>query len=181
MFNRNIIMTKLKNKIRSIPHFPVENVTFRDITTLMQDAEAFQEACNNFYEHYKDKKIDKIIGIDARGFVFGAVLAYMLKVGFVPVRKKGKLPYKTISEKYELEYGTAEIEIHEDAILKGERIVIIDDLIATGGTVCAAIKLVERLNGEVVECGFLVELPDLKGRDLLKGKKIFTMVEFKGE
>jgi len=174
-------MNKLKNKIRSIPHFPIENVTFRDITTLMQDAEAFQEVCNNFYNHYKNKKIDKIIGIDARGFVFGAVLAYKLKVGFVPIRKKGKLPYKTISEKYELEYGIAEIEIHEDAILKGERVVIIDDLIATGGTISAAIKLVERLNGEVVECGFLVELRDLNGRNLLKGNKVYAMIEFEGE
>lgn len=174
-------MKDLKEKIRSIPNFPKENIIFRDITTLMQDAEAFQEVCNNFYLRYNNKKIDKIIGIDARGFVFGAVLAYKLNVGFVPVRKKGKLPYKTISEKYELEYGTAEIEIHEDAIKKGERVVIIDDLIATGGTVSAAIKLVEKLGGEVVECAFLVELSDLKGREKLKNRKIFTMIEFEGE
>jgi adenine phosphoribosyltransferase len=174
-------MKTLKDKIRSIPHFPNEKVTFRDITTLMQDAEAFQEVCNRFYKHYKNQKIDKIIGIEARGFVFGAVLAYLLKIGFVPVRKKGKLPYKTISEKYELEYGTAEVEIHEDAIKKGERVVIIDDLIATGGTVSAAIKLVERLGGEIIECAFLVELPHLKGRDMIKDKKIFTMIEFKGD
>jgi adenine phosphoribosyltransferase len=174
-------MKDIKCKIRSIPHFPIENVTFRDITTLMQDAEAFHEACERFYEHFKDLKIDKVIGIDARGFVFGSVLAYKLNVGFVPVRKKGKLPYKTISEKFSLEYGTGEMEIHSDAINKGERVVIIDDLIATGGTVSAAIKLVERLGGVIVECAFLVELPDLKGREKLKDRKIYTMVEFEGE
>lgn len=122
-----------------------------------------------------------MVGIDARGFVFGAALAYLLKVGFVPVRKKGKLPFKSISEKYSLEYGTAEVELHEDAISKGERVVIIDDLIATGGTVSAAIKLVEKLGGEVVECAFVVELPELKGRELIKDKKIFALVEFEGE
>jgi adenine phosphoribosyltransferase len=174
-------MDKLKNAIRSIPNFPIDNVTFRDITTLLKDADTFQKACNSFYEHYKNQKIDKVIGIEARGFVFGAVLAYKLGVGFVPIRKKGKLPYRTISEKYDLEYGKAEIEIHKDAIIKGERVVIIDDLIATGGTVAAAIKLVEKLEGEVVECAFLVELVDLKGRDFLKNKKIFSLVEFEGE
>jgi len=156
-------------------------VTFRDITTLMQDADGFSEACDRFYEQYKNKNIDKVVGIEARGFVFGAVLAYRLKVGFVPVRKKGKLPYKTISEKYCLEYGTAEIEIHEDAIVKGEKVVIIDDLIATGGTVEAAIKLVERLGGDIVECGFVIELPFLKGRELLKNRKVFSMISFEGE
>jgi adenine phosphoribosyltransferase len=174
-------MDKLKDIIRSIPDFPVKNVTFRDISTLLQDGEAFKEACDRFYEHYKNRKIDKIAGIEARGFIFGAVLAYHLKVGFIPVRKKGKLPYKTISEKYSLEYGTAELEIHEDAITKGEKVVIIDDLIATGGTVEAAIRLVERLGGEVEECGFIIELPFLKGRDLLKNRKIFSMISFEGE
>lgn len=171
----------LKNKIRSIPDFPVQNVIFRDITTLMQDAGCFQESCNLFYERYKHQAIDKVVGIDARGFVFGAVLAYKLNVGFVPVRKKGKLPYKTISEKYDLEYGSSEIEIHEDAINKGERIVVIDDLIATGGTVAAAVKLIEKLGGNIVECAFLVELPDLKGRELIKGYKIFSTIQFSGE
>jgi adenine phosphoribosyltransferase len=174
-------MNKLKSSIRSIPHFPIESVTFRDITTLLKDPNSFKEACKCFYERYKEEKISKVIGIEARGFIFGAVLAYMLGVGFVPIRKKGKLPYNTISEKYNLEYGTAEIEIHEDAINKGERVVIIDDLIATGGTVSAAIKLVEKLKGEVIECAFLVELPDLKGREALKGKKVFSLVKFDGE
>jgi adenine phosphoribosyltransferase len=147
----------------------------------MQDPEAFQEACNRLYERYKDQKIDKVAGIDARGFVFGAVLAYRLNVGFIPIRKKGKLPYKTISEKYDLEYGSAEIEVHDDAVSKGERVVVVDDLIATGGTIAAACKLIERLGGVVVECAFIVELPDLKGREKIKGKKIFTMVEFEGD
>jgi len=174
-------MDKLKSIIRSIPNFPIDNVTFRDITTLLKDADTFKKACNSFYEHYKNQKIDKVIGIEARGFIFGAVLAYKLGVGFVPIRKKGKLPYKTISEKYDLEYGKEEIEIHRDAIIKGERVVIMDDLIATGGTVAAAIKLVEKLEGEVVECAFLVELVNLKGRDFLKKRKIFSLVEFEGE
>lgn len=174
-------MKNLKDSIRTIPDFPVKGIMFRDITTLMQDPEALQLACNLFYERYKSLNIDKVVGIDARGFVFGAALAYLLKVGFVPVRKKGKLPFKSISEKYSLEYGTAEVELHEDAISKGERVVIIDDLIATGGTVSAAIKLVEKLGGEVVECAFVVELPELKGRELIKDKKIFALVEFEGE
>ncbi len=174
-------MNYLKEKIRSIPDFPVKDITFRDITTLMQDADAFQQACNYFYERYKGQKIDKVIGIDARGFVFGSVLAYQLKVGFVPVRKAGKLPYDTINEEYELEYGKAVIEIHKDAVNKGEKVLIIDDLIATGGTVAAAVNLVERLGGEVVECAFLVELPGLNGRKKLKGRKVFAMIEFEGE
>lgn len=174
-------MIDLKNAIRSIPDFPIKGIIFRDITTLMQNPEALREACNQFYNRYKNEKIDKVVGIDARGFVFGAVLAYLLDVGFIPVRKKGKLPFEAISEKYSLEYGTAEVEIHKDAIAKGERVVIIDDLIATGGTVAAAIKLVEALGGEIVECAFVVELPDLKGRQKIKDKKIFTLVEFEGE
>ncbi len=171
----------LKDQIRSIPDFPVENIIFRDVTTLMKDPKAFKKACDTFYEHYKGQKIDKVVGIEARGFVFGSVLAYLLNVGFIPVRKKGKLPFKNISQKFQLEYGTAEIEIHEDAIREGDKVVIIDDLIATGGTIAAAIELVEKLQGEVVECAFLVELPDLKGRDVLKGKNVFSMIEFEGE
>lgn len=174
-------MVDLKNAIRSIPNFPIEHIVFRDITTLMQDPEAFREANNQFYNHFKDQKIDKIVGIDARGFVFGAVLADKLGVGFIPVRKRGKLPFKTICEKYTLEYGFAEVEIHADAIAKGERVVVVDDLIATGGTVAAAISLVEKLGGTVVECAFVVELPDLKGREMIKNHKVFSLVEFEGE
>ncbi len=171
----------LKKTIRTVPNWPIEGVMFRDITTLMQNPDAFSEACDRFYDRYKDEKIDKIVGIDARGFIFGSVLAYKLGVGFVPVRKQGKLPYKSINEEYSLEYGTATIEVHEDAISKGEKVVIVDDLIATGGTIAATINLVEKLGGEVLECAFIVELPDLKGRELIKDKKIFTLVEFEGD
>jgi adenine phosphoribosyltransferase len=167
--------------IRSIPDWPIKGVIFRDITTLMQDPAAYKKACDAFYDRYKDKKIDKVVGIDARGFVFGAVLAYQLGVGFVPVRKKGKLPHKTITETYTLEYGTDIVEMHEDAIQKGERVVIVDDLIATGGTIEAAVKLVGKLGAEIVECAFIVELPDLKGREKIKDQPIFTLCEFEGD
>lgn len=169
------------DKIRSIPDWPIKGVIFRDLTTLMQEPEAYTCACDAFYTRYKDMKIDKVVGIDARGFVFGGVLAYQLKVGFVPVRKKGKLPHTTITEAYSLEYGTDTIEMHEDAITPGERVVIIDDLIATGGTIEAAVKLVKRLGGDIVECAFIVELPDLQGRERIKDQKIFTLCEFEGD
>ena len=171
----------IKEKIRTVPHWPIQGVMFRDITTLLQDADGFRAACDQFYERYKDMDIDKIVGIDARGFIFGAVLAYQMNIGFVPVRKKGKLPPTTISQEYTLEYGTNVVEMSDTGIQKGERVLIVDDLIATGGTVSAAVKLVETLGGEIVECAFLIELPDLKGRDQLKGHKIFCMTEFEGE
>lgn len=171
----------LKSKIRSIPNWPIEGVIFRDLTTLMQDPEAYKEACDIFFDRYKNMNIDKIVGIDARGFVFGAVLAYHLNIGFVPVRKKGKLPYNTISATYTLEYGEDIVEMHEDAISKGEKVVIIDDLIATGGTIEAAVKLVKNLGGDIVECAFVVELPDLKGREKIQDEKIFAICEFEGE
>jgi len=154
---------------------------FRDITTILTDTRAFQETCDIFYDRYVNDNIDKIVGIDARGFLFGAVLAYKMGIGFVPVRKKGKLPYKTIEESYSLEYGEATIAIHEDAILKGERVVILDDLIATGGTAGAAAGLVEKLGGEIVECAFVIELPDLKGREKLGNHNIFAILEFEGD
>lgn len=154
---------------------------FRDITTLLQDKEAFKFAMDKFYERYKDMQIDVVVGIESRGFIFGAVLAYLLEVSFVPVRKEGKLPHKTMKQEYSLEYGNAVVEIHEDAIQKGQRVLIADDLIATGGTVLATIKLVELLGGEVVECAFLVELIDLKGREKLKDFKMFSLIEFKGK
>jgi adenine phosphoribosyltransferase len=174
-------MMNLKDKIRSIPGWPIESVTFRDITTLMQDPEAYKEVNNIFYNRYKDMDIEKVVGIDARGFVFGAVLAFQLNVGFIPVRKKGKLPHETISASYTLEYGENEVEMHKDSITKGEKVVIVDDLIATGGTIAAATKLVEQLGGDIVECAFIVELPDLKGREKIKNQKIFTITEFEGE
>ncbi len=171
----------IKETIRSIPGWPIEEVTFRDITTLMQDPAAYKETCDIFFNRYKDMGIDKVVGIDARGFVFGAVLAYHLNVGFVPVRKKGKLPYNTISASYTLEYGENVVEMHEDSIDEGEKIVIVDDLIATGGTIEAAVKLVKKLGGKIVECAFIVELPDLKGRDKIKDEKIFAICEFEGD
>jgi adenine phosphoribosyltransferase len=171
----------LKDKIRTIPNWPIQGVMFRDITTMLQDPDAFKAACDAFYDRYKEMKIDKIAGIDARGFIFGAVLAYRLHVGFVPIRKKGKLPYKTVRTAYSLEYGENVVEIHEDAIQKGERVLIVDDLIATGGTVCAATRLVEQLGGQVVECAFVVELPDLKGRERIKDYKIYCLTEFEGQ
>lgn len=171
----------IKSKVRSIPDWPIKGVIFRDITTLLQDPVAHREICGIFYNRYVNQHIDKIVGIDARGFLFGSVLAYKLDVGFVPIRKNGKLPYKTIRESYTLEYGEETIEIHEDAIAKGERVVIVDDLMATGGTIKAAANLVEKLGGEIVECAFVVELPDLKGRAKLGNRRVFSIIEFEGE
>ena len=171
----------IKSKVRSIPDWPIKGVIFRDITTLLQDPQAHRDISAIFYQRYVDQHIDKIVGIDARGFLFGAVLAYKLDIGFIPIRKKGKLPYKTISESYTLEYGEETIEIHEDAFTRGERVIIIDDLLATGGTISAAVNLVEKLGGEIIECAFVVELPDLKGRVKVGERNIFSIVEFEGE
>jgi adenine phosphoribosyltransferase len=171
----------LKATIRSITDWPIKGVIFRDLSNLMQDPDAFRESCDVLYERYKDQSIDKIVGIDARGFVFGAVLAYKLGIGFVPVRKKGKLPYKTIEETYSLEYGEDTLEIHEDALDKGDKVIVVDDLIATGGTVGATVSLVEKLGAQILECAFIVELPDLKGRDKIKNCKVFSITEFEGE
>ncbi|MBS3098046.1 adenine phosphoribosyltransferase [Candidatus Woesearchaeota archaeon] len=171
----------LKSKIRTVPHWPIKGVMFRDITTLLQDPEAFKQACDELYNRYKNEKIDVVVGIESRGFIFGAVLAYRLGCSFVPIRKRGKLPHKTVSHTYQKEYGPDTIEMHEDSIKKGDRVLVIDDLIATGGTVAAATKLVETLGGIIHELAFIIELPELKGREKLKGYKIFTMVEFEGE
>ncbi len=171
----------IKAKVRSIPDWPIKGVIFRDITTLLEDPKVFKAICSIFYDRYANEKIDKIVGIDARGFIFGAVLAYELDIGFVPIRKKGKLPYKTISKSYTLEYGEETIEIHEDAIGRGDRVVIIDDLMATGGTIAASAALVEKLGGEIFECGFVIELPDLKGREKMGDRNCFAIIEFEGE
>ncbi len=171
----------LKSKIRTIPNWPVEGVMFRDITTLLQDGGAFRQACDELYERYKDEKVDVVVGLDARGFIFGAVLAYKLGTGFVPIRKKGKLPAETTSYTYQKEYGPDTMEIHTDAIKKGDRVLVVDDLLATGGTCSAATALVEKLGGEIIECAFVIDLPDLKGKEKLKSYKIFTMMEFEGD
>ncbi|MGD9369331.1 MAG: adenine phosphoribosyltransferase [Desulfobacteraceae bacterium] len=171
----------LKEKIRAVPHWPIDPVTFRDITTLLQDPEAFKWSCDMFYNRYKEMEIEKVVGIDARGFLFGAVLAYKLDVGFTPVRKKGKLPPPVISQEYTLEYGNNVVEMSRDGVRDGERVVIVDDLIATGGTAAAAVNLVEKMGGDIVECAFVIDLPDLKGKEKLNGHNVFSLVEFEGE
>ncbi len=171
----------IKSKIRTVPHWPKQGIMFRDITTLLKDAQGFKETIDLLYERYKDKKIDKVVGIESRGFIFGAPVAYLLHAGFVPVRKPGKLPAECESEEYTLEYGKDKIEIHKDAISKGDRVLIVDDLIATAGTASAARNLVKKLGGKIIECAFIVELVDLKGRDKLKGENVYSVVEFEGE
>lgn len=171
-------MKKLKSKIRDIPDFPVKGVLFRDITTLLKDIDAFNESIERMAKIIKEKKVDKIIGIEARGFIFAAPIAYKLKVPLNLIRKPGKLPAKTLSESYKLEYGENTIEIHKDAISKGDKVVICDDLLATGGTAKASAKLVERLRGEVVSLLFLVELTDLKGRDKLKDYAVDSILKY---
>jgi len=156
---------------------------FRDITTLLQDAQGFAMVINSLAEQYKNQKIDKIAGIEARGFIIGAALAYKLGVGFVPIRKAGKLPADTISQSYELEYGTDQLEIHTDAINAGEQVLLVDDLIATGGTAEAAIALIQQLGGVVMACAFVIDLPDLGGsmRLAAKGLSAFSLCQFDGE
>jgi len=167
--------------VRTVPDWPIKGVMFRDITTVLQDPDAFRHVVDRFYDRYKGSGLTKVVAIDARGFLFGSVLAYKLGVGLIPVRKKGKLPYQTIRAEYSLEYGSDVVEMHEDAIVAGDHVLIVDDLIATGGTISAAIKLVEQLGGRVAECAFLIELPELRGRDKIKGYPIYTMLEFNGE
>ena len=173
----------LKNVIRTIPDYPKPGIMFRDITTLLTDARGFRRAVDELVQPLAGAKIDKVAGIEARGFILGGAIAHQLSVGFVPIRKKGKLPYKTISEEYQLEYGVDEVEIHVDAVEQGERILLVDDLIATGGTAIAAIKLLERAGAEVALCSFVVDLPDLGGAEKLRalGKEVVVLVEFEGE
>lgn len=174
-------MHQVEKYIRSIPDFPEPGIIFRDITTVTQDPEGLQMAIGEMEEKIKDLDFDVIVGLEARGFMFGTPIAYDMKKSFVPVRKKGKLPWKTITESYELEYGSAEIEIHTDAIKQGQKVVIVDDLIATGGTVAATIKLIERLGGEVAGCVFLTELAGLKGREKLAGYRVESVVVYEGK
>ena len=173
----------IKSKIRTIKNYPIDGVMFRDITTLFKDPDGLREAINIFVERYKDMKIDKIAAIESRGFLIGAPLAYLLNVGLVLIRKPGKLPAETIKQDYKLEYGSDQIEIHIDAIKKGERVLIVDDLIATGGTVEAAVKLVQKMKGEVLECCFIIDLPDIGGSRKLEsmGQNVFSLCEFEGD
>lgn len=174
-------MEKLKSKIRTIPDFPKRGVLFRDVTTLMKDARAWRDALDLLVQRYVDHDIDLVAGIESRGFILGGAMAYQLGAGFVPIRKKGKLPSKTESVTYSLEYGTDTIEVHADAIQPGSRVLLVDDLIATGGTATAACELITKLGGEVVECAFLVELPDLHGRERLGDRTVFSLITFDGE
>lgn len=168
----------LKDFVASIPDFPTEGVLFRDITPLMADGPAFKEACDALIQYARDIRTDVVAGPESRGFIFGCPVAYELKIGFVPVRKPNKLPRKTISYKYQLEYGENELHIHEDAIRPGQRVLIIDDLLATGGTVEATIKLVEQLGGIVAGCAFLIELEGLGGREKLQGYDVKTLMKY---
>ena len=169
---------RLKAKIRDVPDFPKQGIIFKDITPVLSDPKLFKGVIDLFVKRLKGKRIAKIAAIDARGFLFGGAMAEKLGAGLVPIRKKGKLPYKTFEKTYELEYGTATISIHQDAFKKGERVVLIDDLLATGGTAAAAAKLIEKAGGQLVEIDFLVELGFLKGRGKLKGYKIFVPVKY---
>ena len=169
---------ELKKTLRTVPDFPKEGINFIDITTLIADSSAFKEAVDVLARRYRGKGIDKVIGIESRGFIFGAAVAYLIGAGFVPVRKPGKLPAETISIEYELEYGTDKLEIHKDAIEPGEKVVIVDDLLATGGTAAAVAEMVGKLGGELVELGFVVELTFLDPRKKLEGLPVFTMIEY---
>lgn len=174
-------MKELKDYVRTIPNFPEEGVMFRDVTTVLQDPEGLQLAINKMQEKLKDVEFDVVVGAESRGFLFGMPIAYNMKKAFVPVRKKGKLPAETISESYNLEYGQATLEIHKDAIKPGQKVVIIDDLIATGGTLEAIIKLVERLGGEVIRICCLIDLPELGGKEKIKNYQVDTVIAFAGK
>lgn len=168
----------LKSKIREVENFPIEGVSFKDISTLTRDKDAFKQAVDSMIEDLKDKNVEYIVGPEARGFLFGAAVAYGLGVGFVPIRKPGKLPGEITSFKYDLEYGSNTLEIHTGSFKKGDRIAIVDDLLATAGTVSAAIKLIESLGGEVVALEFVIELSFLKGRDKLDGYHVNSLVDY---
>ncbi|MBI4293403.1 MAG: adenine phosphoribosyltransferase [Betaproteobacteria bacterium] len=173
----------IKSLIRTIPHYPKHGIMFRDITTLLKDPVGFRVTINELVQRYAGMEIDKVAGIESRGFIIGAALAYQLGVGFVPIRKKGKLPAETIGHDYELEYGADRIEMHVDAIAKGERVLLVDDLIATGGTAEAAVKLIEKIGGKVTECCFVIDLPDIGGHKRLEKlkQKVFALCAFEGE
>ena len=180
-FSREEELRKLKEKIRTIPNFPKQGIMFRDITTLLKDREGLQKLIDMFYERYKDMQIDAIAGIESRGFALAGMLAGKLGTGLILIRKPGKLPAETISEEYNLEYGVDSVEIHKDAIIPEQKILLIDDLIATGGTAEASCKLIEKLQGKVVECAFAIELPDLKGKEKLSRYPVFSLIKFEGE
>lgn len=172
----------IKSRIRTIPHYPKEGVMFRDITTLLKDPVSLRITIDELCNRYTGQRIDKVVAMEARGFVFGAPVAYTLGAGFIPLRKKGKLPAPTEAADYALEYGTDTVEIHTDAISPGDHVLLVDDLIATGGTADAALRLIRKMGGKVLECAFVIDLPDLGGRKRLEqqGYVVHTLVEFKG-
>lgn len=169
---------RLKKTIRSIPDFPKEGILFRDITTLLKDKSALADAIDLLAERHKGKNISKVVGVESRGFILGTPLAYLLGAGFVPVRKKGKLPAETYSASYELEYGTDHLEIHKDAIEPGETILVVDDLLATGGTAEATVALLSNFDANIAGVDFLIELVDLAGREKLKGQDVFAAIKY---
>ena len=175
-------MKTVKNYIRTIADFPHEGIMFRDVTTLFADARGFRMAIDQLLNPYAGMRIDKVVGLEARGFILGGAIAHQLSVGFVPIRKKGKLPGAVISQAYTLEYGEAVMEVHDDALQAGEKVLIVDDLLATGGTCEAGIRLCERLGAEIVGCAFVIDLPDLGGRALLEklGMKVHVLCDFEG-
>lgn len=172
----------IRERIRTVPDWPQPGIMFRDITPLLQDKKTFRVLVDVFVHRYMDQKLDYVAGVDARGFILGAVVAYELNLGFIPVRKKGKLPFDTVTEEYELEYGSATVEIHTDACRSGDRILLIDDLVATGGTMLAAAKLLNRIGAQVVEAAAIVDLPELGGSKLIRehGIPLFTVCDFAG-
>jgi len=180
-FSKEQEILRLKNSIRTIPNFPKPGIMFRDITTLLKDKESLKKLIDILYERYKDYSIEIVAGIESRGFIIAGMLADRLNAGLVLIRKPGKLPAETISESYELEYGEDRVEIHKDAITKGQKILLIDDLLATGGTALASCRLIEKLEGIVTECCFTIELPDLKGREKLSRYNVFSLIKFEGK
>ena len=174
-------MKKIEDYVRSIPDFPEPGIIFRDVTIILQDADGLKLAIDSMQECLKDTEVDVIVGTESRGFMFGVPIAYNLHKPFVPVRKKGKLPCETVSRSYDLEYGSATIEMHRDSIKPGQKVAVIDDLIATGGTVEAAVKLIEELGGEVVKIVFLMELAGLKGREKLAGYDVASVIRYEGK
>ena len=173
----------IKTLIRTIPHYPHQGIMFRDITTLLKDPVGLRSTIDQLAQRYKGKGVSKVVGIESRGFIIGAPVAYLLGVGFVPIRKKGKLPAETIGHDYQLEYGADRVEIHTDAISPGDKVLLVDDLIATGGTAEASVALIRKMGAEVIECCFIVDLPEVGGRKRLEklGLKVFALCEFEGE
>jgi adenine phosphoribosyltransferase len=173
----------IKSRIRTIPNYPKPGIMFRDVTTLLGDAQGLRKTVDELVQPFTGNRIDKVAGVEARGFILGGAVAHQLSVGFVPVRKKGKLPWETIGQDYELEYGVDRVEMHRDAIAQGEKVLLVDDLIATGGTAEATLKLIEQAGGEIVGCSFVIDLPDLGGRARLEklGYAVLTLCAFEGE